>query len=228
MSDKITRTAIPDELDLDADPGYSMDRLIGLGDGIFAFAMTLLAINVDIPRLAANSSSQDITTAVLNLAPEITIFVTSFLLVALYWQVSRRMFHYVIKSDNLLSWLFILQLMFVAFLPVATGLFDTYAQVSIVIFVYAGTLLAIGILGQLMFRHARRAGLVDPSAGEIQLEYFNFRGTFTILVYVVVLIVGVLATDYASYVFLMLFLVYPFLARFFRIWYKFRHQGTNT
>lgn len=227
MADKSGRIAVPDDLDLDADPGYSMDRLLGLGDGIFAFAMTLLAINVDIPRLAANASSRDVTTAVLDLVPEITIFVTSFLLVALYWQVNRRMFHYVIKSDNVLSWLFILQLMFVAFLPVATGLFDTYPQVSVVIVVYAGTLLVIGILGQLLFRHARRAGLVDPSAREIQLEYFNFRGAFTIFIYLVVLVVGVLATDYARYAFLILWLFYPFLARAFRIWYRFR-QGRNT
>ena len=218
----------PFPADLDADPGYSMDRLIGLGDGIFAFAMTLLAINVDIPRLAANSSTQDVTTAVLNLGPEIAIFVTSFLLVALYWQVSRRTFHYVIKSDNLLSWLFILQLMFVAFLPVATGLFDSFPQVPIVALLYAGTLLAIGVLGQLMFGHARRAGLIDPSASEIQLDYFSFRGAFTTSIYVIVMIVGILATAYARYVFILLLLLYPFLQRFFRIWYNFRHKEANS
>lgn len=226
MTDKNPPSSFPD--DLDADPGYSMDRLISLGDGIFAFAMTLLAINVDIPQLAPRATPEEITSAVVGLAPQLFIYVTSFLLVALYWQVNRRVFHYIVKSDILVSWLFILQLMFVAFLPVATGLFDTHPGVPVVIFVYTGTLTAIGLLGQALFSHARRARLIDPSTSEIQLDYFSFRGIFTTFIYLVVMITGVFATDYARYFLFILLAFYPFLKHIFRVWYNWRHKASSS
>src|SRR5581483_2286366 len=111
----------PDLQNLDADQGDPPDRLISLSDGIFAFAMTLLAINVELPTFTANSTVDEVTQHVVALLPQFFIFATSFLLVALYWTVHRRTFRYIVRSDTTLTWLNILQLLFVAFLPVATG-----------------------------------------------------------------------------------------------------------
>lgn len=138
--------------DLDVDPDTRTDRLIGLSDGIFAFAMTLLAVNVDLPRLASNLTPAEVTSSVLELAPDFLIYVTKLLLVGVYWQVHRRTFHFIKASDAALTWLNLLQLMCVAFLPVAAGLFDTHTNVSIVIVVYAATLLSIGLVGLLLWR----------------------------------------------------------------------------
>jgi uncharacterized membrane protein len=222
---KSPQVPFPD--DLDADPGSSLDRIISLMDGIFAFAMTLLAINVDIPRLAQEATAQQVTEAVINLAPEVLIFVTSFLLVATYWNVNRRMFTLITKSDGLLVWLVILQMVFVAFLPVATGLIDTYPNVPIVVVIYAGTLLAVGVVGQLMFSHARRAGLVDRDVNPILADYYAFRGNFTILIYVMVLLAGLTIAEFARWLLILLVLGYPFLKHAFRFWYQFKHKDSG-
>src|SRR5689334_10818147 len=112
---------LPPFPDLDADTGTSLDRIINLTDGIFAFSMTLLAVNVNINELPHNVDASHVTDAVLSLFPEIAVFVTTFLLVAAYWQVSRRTFRYIKAYDGQVVWLIILQLMFVAFLPVGSG-----------------------------------------------------------------------------------------------------------
>lgn len=211
--------------DLDADPGDGLDRVLGISDGIFGFAMTLLAVNVDFPNLPPNSDPAQITQAVWELAPQLAIFATSFLLVAVYWQVHRRVFRYIKHNDAQLTWLTLLQLMFVAFLPVATGFFDTYPNVTAVIVLYTGTLMAIGVLGSLMWTYAQRAHLIDPNANPILLEYYTFRGSVILLIYLLVLVVGLVAPVHARSILLLLFLTYPFLQRLFRFWYRLRHPA---
>jgi uncharacterized membrane protein len=215
--------SFPDNLD--ADPGDGLERVIGLSDGIFAFSMTLLAVNVDFPHLASNTDPAQVTAAVWELAPQIAIYATSFLLVAMYWQVHRRTFRFIKRNDAPLTWLNLLQLMFVAFLPVATGLFDTYNNVTAVVVLYAGTLFIIGALGWLLWWHAIRARLVDDKTSPIVLEYYTFRGTVTLIIYLFVLAVGVFIPAYARMVLLLFFLIYPFLQHIFRFWYKVRHSA---
>lgn len=205
--------------DLDVDPDTRTDRLIGLSDGIFAFAMTLLAVNVDLPRLASNLTPAEVTSSVLELAPDFLIYVTSFLLVGVYWQVHRRTFHFIKASDASLTWLNLLQLMCVAFLPVAAGLFDTHTNVSIVIVVYAATLLSIGLVGLLLWRHAVSAKLMVENLHPIYIDYYFFRGRVTITIYVLMLFVGIIAPEYAQLVLLLMF-IYPFLQRIFRFLYR--------
>lgn len=205
--------------DLDVDPDTRTDRLIGLSDGIFAFAMTLLAVNVDLPRLASNLTPAEVTSSVLELAPDFLIYVTSFLLVGVYWQVHRRTFHFIKASDASLTWLNLLQLMCVAFLPVAAGLFDTHTNVSIVIVVYAATLLSIGLVGLLLWRHAISAKLMVENLHPIYIDYYFFRGRVTITIYVLMLFVGIIAPEYAQLVLLLMF-IYPFLQRIFRFLYR--------
>lgn len=220
------RPTLPDNLD--ADPGDGLDRLVGISDGIFGFAMTLLAINVDFPGLPSTTDPTQITQAVWDLAPQIAIYVTSFLLVAVYWQVHRRTFRIIKRNDGPLTWLNLLQLMLVAFLPVATGLFDRYPDVTAVVVLYAGTLFIIGLFGSLLWWHARRANLVDEKANPILLEYYSFRGGVTLVIYFALMAIGVVLPQYARAA-LLLLLVYPFLQPIFRWWYNFRHgaQGTQ-
>lgn len=211
--------------DLDVDPDNRTDRLIGLSDGIFAFAMTLLAINVDLPRLAAAASPDQVTNSVLQLAPDFVIYVTSFLLVGLYWQVHRRTFHFIKASDNTLTWLNLLQLMCVAFLPVAAGLFDTHGGVSIVVVLYAGTLIFIGVVGQLLWRHAVSAHLLLDNLHPIYIDYYLFRGYITITIFTLMLLAGIIAPGYARVVLILLF-IYPFAQRIFRFLYRNKYGKT--
>ncbi len=222
MNDERARESFfPD--DLDADPGDDLGRLVGLSDGMYAFAMTLLAVNVDLPQISIAGNPDQVTAAVFNLLPQVTVFATSFLLVAVYWNVSRRTFRFIKKNDQTLTWLTLLQLMCVAFLPVASGLFDTHGTVRIVIVLYAGTLLAIGILGQLLWQHAQRAQLLDERATPILVNYYSFRGYATIGVYTLLLLAGIIVPDYARVVLFLLFM-YPFLQRIYRLWRKLVHK----
>jgi uncharacterized membrane protein len=210
--------------DLDSDPGDTLDRLVGISDGIFAFALTLLAVNVDLPQLAANASLAEVTDAVWELAPQLAIYVTSFLLVVVYWQVHRRTFRCIRQSDTQLTWLNLLQLMCVAFLPVAMGLFDTYSTMTPVILLYAGTLAIIGVFGKLLWRHAQRAGLLFDNVSPTLVDYYSFRATITTSIFVLVAVAGILVPEYARFLLLLFVPVSPFMAQLFRLWRRLRQK----
>lgn len=200
----------PDETD-------KPDRLISLSDGIFGFAMTLLAINVALPAMGASATPEQVTEHVLNLIPEFLVFATSFLLVGMYWVVHRRTFRYIIKADSTLTWLNLLQLLFVAFLPVATGLYDTFNSVPIVALVYGSTLVIIGVIGHAVWYHATKGRrLVSPDLDPELVRYFKFRGDLVIAIFVLYTILGYLTPEYGLWVPLLLLVTYPFIAHAYR------------
>ncbi len=203
-------------VDLDAERDASLDRIIGLSDGIFAFSMTLLAINVELPGLAENIDPTRVTEEVYSLAPKFIFYVTSFLLVGVYWQVHRRVFRCIKSSDTALSWLNLLQLMFVAFVPVATGLFDSYPSVPIVAQVYSGTLLIITGIGWILWRHAKTSGLVDPALDPDLARYMSFRSASISAIYAVMVLVAFIRPEFARWVLLAFVFIYPFLQRIYR------------
>ncbi len=217
---------LPPFPDLDTDSGTDLSRHIGLSDGIFGFSMTLLAVNISLPDLPPHSDVPAITAHIEMLVPLFLVYALSFLLVGLYWQVHRRVFSYITGYDAVVTWLNILQLLFVAFLPVATGLYQTYSEIPIVIVLYTGTLVAIGIVGQLLWHHViGPANLVDPSLTPVLKEYYSFRGYATILVYVVMLLVGLVEPVAARWVLVGLVVIYPFLNRVYRLWWQWRHPN---
>jgi uncharacterized membrane protein len=64
----------------------NLSRLEALGDAIFAFALTLLALDIRLPEIAPAALAQ----AVLTLLPKLLKFVLAFLVIAQEWDVHQR------------------------------------------------------------------------------------------------------------------------------------------
>ena len=72
--------------------GYGVSRLLALSDGVFAIAMTLLVLNIPLPRLPGNAPEEQVRRAFFEVTPDIGVFVLSFMLVGIYWMVHHRQF----------------------------------------------------------------------------------------------------------------------------------------
>ncbi|MGA2368614.1 MAG: TMEM175 family protein, partial [Dehalococcoidia bacterium] len=66
-----------------------LGRLLALTDGVFAFAITLLIVNVALP---AGTHGADLPAALRDLWPKYMAFVISFIVIGLYWTVHVRQF----------------------------------------------------------------------------------------------------------------------------------------
>jgi uncharacterized membrane protein len=94
----------------------SLGRLLTLSDGVFAIAMTLLALDLRVPDLhdATNASLQH---ALRHQVPNYLSFLISFCVVASYWRRHRRLMRSVEIIDSALIDQTVLLLLLVAAMP---------------------------------------------------------------------------------------------------------------
>jgi len=98
-------------------PDLSPNRIEALTDGTMAIAMTILVLELPAPLLFNAESHGEHPNSFLAMWPEFYIYALGFLVLGIYWLLHHYMFHYIKRSDGVLSWLNILFLIFAALVP---------------------------------------------------------------------------------------------------------------
>ncbi len=141
--------------------GLSTNRLEAFSDGVFAVAITLLVLNLQIPQLATVS---ELVPKLGALWPKLLSYALSFVIVGIYWVAHHNTFHYIKRSDRNLLWLNILLLLCIVFLPFPTALLGQYPEQQVSVIIYAGTLVLTGLVLQALWWYATsRYRLVERS-----------------------------------------------------------------
>ena len=80
--------------------GLTPRRLEALTDGIFAIAMTLLVLTLNIGKITEGLTSASLHKLLLEQIPKFYNYALSFVLLAIFWMVHHQQFHF-IKQTNL-------------------------------------------------------------------------------------------------------------------------------
>ncbi|HHT09586.1 MAG TPA: TMEM175 family protein [Atribacter sp.] len=123
----------------------SIERIQSLTDGIFAFAMTLLVINIDLPSTPHKIDPELLGKYLFSLWPDFFHYVLSFILLSLFWVEHHQQFYYIKKINRKALWINILNLLFVALFPFSTSLMGDYSSQSIAAAFFISNLLVIKI-----------------------------------------------------------------------------------
>jgi uncharacterized membrane protein len=127
-----------------------------LADGIFAFSITLLAIDIRAPDIPANLLATDLPLALVGLIPRINSFIITFWIVGSYWIGYRRIFSYIVRHDRGLIYLNLLFLMFIVLLPFPADLIGRYSTELISLVIGSVLFASTGISLGLIWRHATK------------------------------------------------------------------------
>src|SRR5579862_9001760 len=100
--------------------GHSVERLAALSDGIFAVAMTLLAIDLRLPAAEIIHSDRDLFHALLGFAPNVLVYFMSFLTLGIFWVGQQAQLNHLKRSNVRLTWIHLLFLFAVTLLPIST------------------------------------------------------------------------------------------------------------
>ncbi|WP_328722293.1 TMEM175 family protein [Streptomyces sp. NBC_00247] len=144
-----------------ADGARTADRLTALSDGIFAIAMTLLVLDIRVPRGLDDARFRD---AVQDALPDIGAYALSFVILAGFWRDHRRILALAPRFEGPPLRFALVWLEAVAFLPFPTSLLSEYASEPLAVAVYAGTVAVTNLLGLAVLRTGRR-GRWAPGAG---------------------------------------------------------------
>ena len=100
----------------------NLERLTFLVDGVFAITMTLLVLELRLPKSNNNSLAENL----LAMLPRLYIYFIAFYSIANHWVVHQRMFRHITNADTTMLWLTILGLLFITLIPAATAIVGRY------------------------------------------------------------------------------------------------------
>jgi len=139
---------------------YWLERLIMLSDGVFAVAITLLAVEMHPPE-HWDGSWMGLWAG---LWQKLGAYFVTFCAVGAYWLSHRRTFVHIRRADPMLSILNLLALGLVTLLPAGAELIYTYGPRDNALILYMLMVASIGIVQALVFGWAALiAGLVTPT-----------------------------------------------------------------
>lgn len=149
---------------------YALERLIMLSDGVFAIAITLLAVDLRPPahwdggfESLARDTGRDFKT-----------FLVSFGSVAVYWMLHRRTFGYLRRSDPVFTLLNFLLLGMVTLLPFLAQLMAASGKGLAATVLFLGTIGAMGVVSALQWGWAAFAARLTRPGLPFRFRLYTF------------------------------------------------------
>jgi len=143
-------------------------RLEAFSDGVFAIAMTLLALELKVPHFDAGGNMADrLISGLTNQWPSYFAFVTSFFTVLIMWVHHHAIFRLVKGVDATLLFTNGFLLMLVTVVPFPTAVVAEYLRTpaaGVACTLYSGFFVLIGIAFIVLLRAAFRPAVLDPDA----------------------------------------------------------------
>jgi uncharacterized membrane protein len=196
--------------------GLSTNRLEAFSDGVFAVAITLLVLNLQVPQI---NSVSELVPRLSELWPKLLSYALSFVLVGIYWVAHHNTFHYIQRSDRNLLWLNILLLMCIVFLPFPTALLGQYPEQQVSVIIYAGTLVATGLVLQLLWWYATSGHrLVDRNIDPRLVQRATRRNLTAPLLYLLAIGISVFSVQASLVLFILVPVYYILPGRIDRHW----------
>jgi uncharacterized membrane protein len=157
---------------------YGLGRLLALSDGVFAFAMTLLVVQLLVPQLGPGQVGQ-LGTKLLDQMSSYVSYLISFTVISIYWYSHHRLFRYVRRWDAWLVALNLGALLFIAVMPFPTAIMGRYAEQTVAVVIYAAILGSSGLFVWLMWWYCIRRHLFTASLEQHTARQFRWRAFLT-------------------------------------------------
>jgi uncharacterized membrane protein len=129
-----------------------LGRIVAFSDGVMAVAITLLVLNVEVPRLPSDRRDE-LGDKLFDLLPSLGAYALAFALVGGFWVNHHRFFESLRAFDETLMALNLLFLALIALMPFSAELIDRYSEEPIADAVFGATLGFAGLVHLAMIRH---------------------------------------------------------------------------
>jgi uncharacterized membrane protein len=142
-----------------SDESETLGRIITLSDGVFAIAITLLVLDI-VPHIAASATGSEFVHQLRDMAPQITAYFLSFLVIGRFWDYHRTVFRFIKLGDSRVVWLNLIMLLWITLIPATAALLGSHWHEPSAIVLYGlNMILATASLWALWW-YVRSAGYV--------------------------------------------------------------------
>jgi len=141
-------------------------RVLAFSDGVYAIAITLLVLSIDLPELSSAGDAGEMLDALNDKHPQIISYAISFAVIGRYWVAHHQFFSRLSALDGGMIALNLVSLAVIAFLPFPTDVLGNYFENPVSVALYAITVATISWLEVMMFNRAHKRDLLDPRLPE--------------------------------------------------------------
>ena len=195
--------------DAGAPAGFPKNRMEALTDGIFAFAMTLLVISLDVPEGAHDLSDAALMAMLAGYLPDLYHYFLAFFILAAFWIAHHAQVDHLKVIDRRFLWINITALMFVALVPFSVSLIGDYPDGIFAAVIFEANLLAIGLLFAAQWFYATHSGrLVHPGT---DLWRGSRRGMVVPIVSAIAILLALAGWTWSTVIYALIPLVMRFL-----------------
>jgi uncharacterized membrane protein len=142
--------------------GKNLGRLEALSDGVFAFALTLLVLDLKVPVAQAIHGEAGLQAALLALAPRMLTYLMSFVTLGIFWLGQQAQLNLLEKSNRDVVWIHIAFLFSVSLIPFSTALLAEFITTRTALLFYWGNIFLLGVWLLAAWRAARHFNLARP------------------------------------------------------------------
>ena len=175
-------------------------RIVAFSDGVFAIAITLLVLALQVPD---ELDRESLASALWAQREDMLAYALSFAVIGRLWLLHHRFFGEVIGFDGRLLALNILYLAWIALIPFSSEVLGDHGGEGAAIVLYAINLSGVVLTATWMAASARRSGLtsVDPERHREQ----RYRALYIAAVFLASIPVALAAPGLAPFMWLALF-----------------------
>lgn len=173
---------------------YSSRRIESLTDGVFAIAMTLLVLNLNVPKLVGAITDENLWNAFVSGGTNFFSFTLSFVILGIMWSIHMRQFESIERVDKRATTLNTLRLFIVVLIPFTTSLNAQYGNLLLAQVLYPLNLFFLALITYLQGMYAsnhrsfyRKYHQKDINAGQARSMVFVLA---TALVCVLTIFIG--------------------------------------
>jgi uncharacterized membrane protein len=177
---------VADEEEFSGRRRYGLDRVLAISDGVFAFAITLLVLDLFVPVLSSGATSADLGQALSQESTSFVSYLLSFFIAGVWWNAHNRNFGFLRSADSTLRWLNLLFLLWIALLPFFTKILDQYINLQLGVVLYAFDQAGAGSFLTLSWWYSsRNHRLVDNALEDRRIKHITMRNAVAPLSFVI-------------------------------------------
>ena len=187
---------------------FKISRLEAFVDGVFAIAITLLVLELDLPKLEGGNIAELIRADL----PKFNSWLVSFFAVGTLWLHHHYAVTQLRAADVVVVILNLILLLFISVTPWTTSLIGAYPDQPIANVLFSGSLGLAWLMIALISKYARHNDLLRPEAPQhapgFVTSMISLRGTIIAAVSIALTYLGV---SWAVLIWLLLFAIHPFI-----------------
>ena len=127
-------------------PRIRLEHVIAFSDAVFAFAITLMALTIDIPGLSSNLTETQLVESLFEMSSQVESYVLSFFIIALFWVSYHQVFNHIKDSYLSMVYLNLLFLLLITLLSISTSLVINFDSYRVAYLIYYGVVIAASTL----------------------------------------------------------------------------------